>query len=447
MPGLPITSPDITNLYYTVLFDISGAAPSITITNASTLVNPGNLTWWFVITSPSGIPLHQGSLAFPDKTPSAAWPATGTWVMPETWLSPFSYPIIEFSCSVPYNVTVYVYDSVGNTYSYTETQTICKPNGNSVAGYNFGQAQVGITVQCNTGNVYATDLTNYTYQSILGTSASNTWTMVYPADATGSVPPNYIVLNAAYVFIPVGYTGPGYTLNYSTISLYTFPNGCSVKIQYKVAQVFGVWCGIDLCKLTCKMERFYKTLQSSPSQITNEDGLIKMAKVNYLMNMAMALIVQPACQNGLDIHWMVKEINQLIGDGDCGCNDYPVLGVNGSATNGVACCAPSVAAASGAYGCAAPVVTATAVPLSPFFPSSASIKVFFTMVPGVFYELLCVPHPSSTPAAGTTGVTVSSTPYVFTSLLPSTTYDIYVIAYCSAVNASGWVSAGTVTTA
>ena len=451
MAGIVIPSPDITNLDYSVLFDISGAAPSITITNLSTIVNPTNLTWWFVITSPSGVILHAGSLTSPDKTAAMGWLNGQVWVMPDVWLSPFLYPTIEFSCSVPYTVNVFVQDSTATTYNYPKGQTICKPNGNNVAGYNFGLASTNIVVQCATNDIYATDVTNYTYQGLLGTSASNTWTMTFPADATGTVPPNTVITNQPYVFITIGYIGYGYTLNYSTYALYTFPNECSIKIQYKSNTPFGVWCGIDLCGLVCNMKRFYNELNVRCGQVVNDDDLIAMGKVSYLMTMALASIVQPACGN--DIHWMVKQIKELIGDQDCGCTQA-AIGVNGSSPTGSACCPPATSTATVGGTCAVPAVNLN-TSHNPFPPFFYTVSGLWTSVAGITYEVWLVLHGtpvSSLPVSGVSvPVTVGATVFTFPTLLaPSitvttgNTYDFYIKSICSSSSTSAWTFAGSI---
>ena len=56
-----ITSPDIQTLEYTVIWDIAGLNPIISITNNSAGPNLAATTTWFVVYSPSLTLIHQGS--------------------------------------------------------------------------------------------------------------------------------------------------------------------------------------------------------------------------------------------------------------------------------------------------------------------------------------------------------------------------------------------------
>src|SRR6478752_3181050 len=115
-------SPDITSLEAQVLWDISGTAPKIVITNMSTGSGLDDCIWWFICKSPSGTFIHEGSELSPD--------ITGTWTtenITNPWPRPFQQ--IEYS-GAPYVTSVYVKDSVGNVYSIEKSATICRPFGN-----------------------------------------------------------------------------------------------------------------------------------------------------------------------------------------------------------------------------------------------------------------------------------------------------------------------------
>src|SRR5690606_2298886 len=104
-------------LDFAVTWDISGAAPKIEIENLSVGSGLANVTWWFVVNSPTGTPIHEGDAAHPDKS--------GTWtdaVLTDSWPRPFNS--IEWS-GAPYLFILYAKDAAGNVYSLTKQAYIC----------------------------------------------------------------------------------------------------------------------------------------------------------------------------------------------------------------------------------------------------------------------------------------------------------------------------------
>lgn len=353
-PALPISSPDITSLSYAILYDISGGLPTITLTNASTVVNPNLLTWWYVITTPSGTPIHTGSATSPDVV-HTAW--TTLQISSGAWPLLFGVPPcaqVEFSPNSPYVCTLYVKDSANNIYSLTIQQTITRPNGNSQNSCgNFGVAAVGVQVKCytNPAVVFCTDSTNLAYNNILApSSTSNDWILVYPPDAVGNQPANGTASNTPYVNFPVGYNGDGYVLYLNEFASYDFGNGATVKVQYKAFNTttgsagltFAVLCNIDLCRLQCQMQAFYEVSKKSCNTVENSVWDQKKTNINYLFTQAILGIIQPLCQ--IDVPALVAEIQAIIGNNtgncNCGCTD---TGVNfnyptGSSSSSSGCC-------------------------------------------------------------------------------------------------------------
>jgi hypothetical protein len=369
-PSIPCSgSPDISTLSYAILYDISVFPASITLTNFSTLIHPTLLTWWYVITTPSGTPIHSGSLASPDVSLGNTW--TTLTIPPNTWPLIFGTPPcgqVEFSNNSPYICTLYVKDSVGNTFSLAILQLITSPNGNNQYSCgNFGRASVSIEVQCNNKVVFCNDSTNFAYQNLLQpTSApTNAWTLLYPQDPNGNQPANGTAVNTPNVSFPIGYSGDGYVLNLRDYASYNMGNGATINIQYKAINPntggpglpFSVLCNIDLCKLQCQIQAFMKLSVKKCGNVMNPELNTQMTRMNLLLWEATTGIMQPLC--GIDVPAIIKEIQKIgnLDDNcDCGCTDtginfnYPL---NPGATTG-GCCPVSV-----------PIINLTTSPATP----------------------------------------------------------------------------------
>lgn len=320
--GLAITSPDITNLDFDLLYDISGATPAITLTNTSTVVNAANLIWWYVITTPSGTPIHEGSLASPDVS-NVAW--TTLSITPGTWPQIFGQGIcaqIEFSCAAPYVTTLYVKDSAGNTYSLAKQQTICRPAGNNANSCgNFGVAQVGIKTDCVNARLICQDNTSYAYQSQLSPATQTSqWTLVYPQSPSGAQPTNGTANNTPTAIFSLSYGGEGFNLYVRDFATYSMGDGVSIKIQYKVQKTFNVYCNIDLCQLQCEMARFYELATQTCGTIEDPEVNKKMSRITYLYVQVLTGILQPLCN--IDVPALIVEIEALFGfESTCCCQN------------------------------------------------------------------------------------------------------------------------------
>ena len=153
-------SNDISVLAAQVTFDISGTLPSISIENNSEGTGLANMTWWFVVTSPSNTPIHTGSETQPD--------ITGDWTthsLNDSWPRPFNS--IEWS-GAPYKLILYSKDSAGNIYSNTYTASICRPVGNDKFSKNpYGVGDVILQTKCEQARLYFQNTTDVDRKSVV----------------------------------------------------------------------------------------------------------------------------------------------------------------------------------------------------------------------------------------------------------------------------------------
>lgn len=318
-----VTSPDLSLLGYSILYDISGATPTITITNHSTVTDDSALTWWYAIQMPDGTYLHQGSVDNPDVD-GISWT---TIVVPDVWPTPFGtppYAQVEFSCSIPYIFTLYVQDSTPTTFNLGTPTTLCRPNGSTTdTPGNFGKADVSIKTMFETAQIRGIDTTDYTYQNLLGTSQTNKWTLVYPFDNNNIRPSDRTAIDTATVLFPIGFTGDGYQIAFQSYSLYDFSNGSAAKIQYKFTKVFAVWLNVDLVTLRCEMDKLFRETIKSCGTVSNPDAINKLSQANYLYTKVFEGIIYPL--NCVNVPATIAEIQRL-----CGftCNCFCVEGIN-----------------------------------------------------------------------------------------------------------------------
>lgn len=320
---MTVTSPDITSLDFTALLDISGAVPAITLTNTSVVVNPTELVWWYVITTPSNTPIHTGSEDDPDVE-NVAW--TTLAITPGSWPQIFGTgqcAQIEFSCNSPYTITVYVKDSTDTIFPLTKTATICRPSGsNTNTCGNFGAAQVGIKTDCANARLICQDNTNYSYQDQLtAETKSSIWTLVYPQSPSGAQPPNGVATNTPTVFFPLSYGGKGLNLYVQDYATYNMGGGIYIKVQYKSQKTFNVWCNVDLCQLQCEMDRFYRETLATCGDIKDPTLNQKMGQINYLYaSKILTGILQPLCN--IDVPAAIVEMEALFGfTSQCCCDN------------------------------------------------------------------------------------------------------------------------------
>jgi hypothetical protein len=318
--GLQInTSPDITFLEYTPIWDIAGLNPIISITNNSAGSNLAGCTWWFVAYSPSLTLIHEGSASNPD--------ITGTWAttnLTDNWPRPFNQ--IEFSGNV-YSLTLYVKDSAGNIYSLTKTATICRPTGNTQLSKNpYGVATLDLKVKCEEARIFFQDTTNRTYRGLDGTRLTSTLKVVFPIDETGNIPDPFVGANFSTALVPISYSSDNYQYVQDIVYDYEFDDLVHIRIRYQsrskngVAAVrFPVLCNIDLCPLVCEVTRLVDSIEQGTCADADE-ARRKLTLINPKLMLAQIGKQEPLC--GIDISKLIEEIKE-IGGFSCDCCDAP----------------------------------------------------------------------------------------------------------------------------
>lgn len=319
-----VTSPDISSLDFSILYDISGATPAITLTNLSAGPDLAACHWWYDIITPSGTYIHQGSQGSPDKT--------GVWapfVVPYTWPQPFGQ--IEWSGN-DYVATLYVIDSDNNTFSVTYRAGICRPHGNtSKTVGNFAEGNLIVNTRCETANLYVDDTTDYTYKEIFGTSVSKAITLVYPPNEDGSIPAPVTLSDVNSGLFPIQFNGVGYIVMMNAVRSYALSANVTVKIKYKTRNEFAVRCNIDLCALTCEIDKMLTNLNATCGQNIDPATQTKLLKINSLLLKAVISKQQPLC--GYDVAAIVDEIIE-IGGFTCNCLSGGT-GINGNITGDI----------------------------------------------------------------------------------------------------------------
>lgn len=356
--GTSISSPSITCLDFQLAWDISGATPKVTITNASTVANAANLKWWFYVASPSAIDIYGQDLDSLSSLPTPDVNGTA-WTTKEITLpTPFGNPPcgqIEFSPNSGYVVKVFVQDTAGTpppTYFSLEKDTIIvRPKGNkNTSCGNFGTAAVGMKVDCLGKLIMLFDNTNLAYNSILLPSdTSNKWTVVYP-EVAGEIPKR-TAENVPNVNFPTGGDSKGYVLYFQEYATYDYGNGVTVTVQYKLfssdgsyGMPFAINCNTNLCQLSCQMQKFYKLAKGSCTTLVNPELMGKMTQMNFIYNTKILTgIFQPLC--GIDVPAAIEEV-KAIGNFDdscdCGCPDSGGFSNPTGAGSTGACCPVTV---------------------------------------------------------------------------------------------------------
>lgn len=311
---MQVTSPDISNLEYQVLFDLSVTKPAVTITNASTIGAPNNLKWWFDIVTPSGDMIHNGNSVSPDVNLAAF--TTKTY---DTWPQPMGQ--VQWGT---YTVTVFVKDSANVTHQYSKSATITRPLGNTMktAG-NFGAASVMTNMNCSTGQLYAEDTTPYQWGGVNPTTVSADFILVYPVDASGVQPDNVTRAGANGVF-RITESSESYQLVRTVVQSYSLGNNITVKLKFKYKTMLELQCSTDLCRFSCDYQRLLQKADDG----CDAQATAKLIQLNGYMNLAILAKMQPDC--GIKASDMVSKIKELgLGECDCGPN---TTGINGTPT-------------------------------------------------------------------------------------------------------------------
>lgn len=315
------TSPDITTLQVSVVFDISGLLPVINLTNLSAGPHLNNVSYWFLVTSPSGTIIHQGTQATPDVT--GVW---STFSLTDAWPMPFSS--IEFS-GAPYNLTVYAQDSASTIYTDPSySATICRPNGNTQSSRNpYGVATTIVTVQCQQARIYFEDTTMTSYKGLTGTLLNSLLRVIYPIDPTYNIPPPFVATFTSPILVPLTYSSSNYQFIASSIYNYQLSTFVSVNIKYQTvdpktqsaARSFSVFCNIDLMPLVCEYQKLLDSIENGTCldvQTANNNLLL----INPKFALVCMGIMQPL--TGIDVPELIEQI-QKIGGFSCNCCSAP----------------------------------------------------------------------------------------------------------------------------
>lgn len=302
-------SPDIEFLSVSVVFDISGTTPVIRLTNQSSGPNLGNVSYAFVVKSPTQTFIHDGSLDDPD--------IIGVWadyLLTDPWPRPFNQ--LEWS-GAPYTFEVLAKDSEGNEYSAPiQSASICPPNGNLPTSKNtYGKGEVLVQVKCDQARIFFQDITNASYKGLTGTIGSSVLRVNFPMDNTGTVPTPFVGANFSTAMVPITYSGKGYQFLYTSIYQYELAEDTFVRIKYLQNDTFGVWCGIDLMPLLCEYQKLIRSIETG-SCVDVEDANRKLMLINPKFSLVVMGMFQPLI--GVDVPALIREIEE-IGGFDCDC--------------------------------------------------------------------------------------------------------------------------------
>lgn len=301
------SSPDITLLSVQILYDLSGVTPAIVLTNLSEGDDLADVSYAFIIKSPTTTYIHEGDINTPDET--------GIWITSnvlDPWPRPFNQ--IEFGI---YTFQVIAKDSNGTVYTAPiQYANICRPNGNTKDSKNtYGVGSVTVQTKCDQARIFFQDTTNSSYKGIEGTVGSSVLRVNFPMDNTGVVPAPFQINYFATAMVPITFSGKGYQFLYTSIYDYDLGDDVHVRIKYLKNDTFGVWCNIDLMPLVCEFEKLSRSLSEGTctdiEQAQNKMNLITPKFFELLIGVSQPL-------TGVDVPFLIEEIKE-IGGFDCDC--------------------------------------------------------------------------------------------------------------------------------
>ncbi len=309
---MTVTSPDINVFDFKTKYDLTGASPVVKLTNASSGPHLNNMSYWFVLTSPSGVVYHLGVEGAPDR--SGVW--NTEWQVPDQ--IPEIQNHIDWS-GTEYTIVGYAKDSANNIFQTPPYRTrICRPGGNKQGQRNnWGSGALSVMMNCCTGKLLVQDVSNYGYNGLTGTQISKQLKLVFPPDSTDSTPAPFVVNDANTVQIPITYNSKNYQIIQDTVYNYDYLNNTSVSIKYKFKACFEVNCGIDLCSILCALGNFESQLQSEGCTAADREKLLMIVSK---LTRAIAGLIQPLC--GINVPVILTEIRELLG----GCVDCETTG-------------------------------------------------------------------------------------------------------------------------
>jgi hypothetical protein len=303
-------SQDISSIDFGIIWDISGVLPQIQLENLSTGSGLANTLTWFVVTSPTNTPIHEGSSLSPDFT--GVWSsATENW----SWPRPFNN--IEFSGNT-YSATMYMQDSEGNVYHVEKSVSICRPYGNTPTSKNtYGLADAEVIVKCDQARVFFQDVTINSYKGLTGTQLSSALKVIYPIDETGNIPDPFSINNFSTALVPISYSSDNYQFLINSVYDYDFGDNVSVRIRYQALRTFAVWCNIDLMPLVCEYTKLIQSIEDGSCGDVQSANR-KLMLINPKFSMVMIGIMQP--MTGVDVPKLIREIVEIGGFPESCCN-------------------------------------------------------------------------------------------------------------------------------
>ena len=308
-----LNSNDISVLQVRVFFDISGNTPIIALVNQSQGANLANVSYAFVVKSPTGTFIHNGNIDAPD--------VTGAWTIHQVtdpWPRPFNQ--IEWS-GAPYSFVVIAKDSAGNVYQApAQLATICRPNGNyDNSKTSFGVATSDLNVKCQDGRIFFQDTTYHSYKGSDGQLVASQLKVIFPIDETENIPAPFNLSNYSTALVPITYSSDNYQFLQNGIYDYDQGDDVIIRVKYQALRTFAVWCNIDLAPLVCEFNKLMDAVETGNCS----DANLAAQQLN-LINGKMALVFMGIQQPliGIDVPALIEEI-KAIGGWDCNCCTAP----------------------------------------------------------------------------------------------------------------------------
>lgn len=308
-------SPNISQLDFNILFDLSTTTPSIVLTNNSTYPsgsNRTNCTWWYEVITPSGTFIHQGAESTPDV--SGDW--TTKNISGANWPQPFKQ--IEWSGS-QYQAILYFKDANGTIFFEKKLVKICRPVGlTSQTEGNFGVGNATIQTKCDSAKLLVQDASNYAYNGNFGYPVSRSMKLAYPLDEDGNSTTPVTLTNLDTGIFSIPFSGEGFTFILDNVYQYDFDNNASIKIKYKYRKSFGVYCNIDLCPLVCDFNKLIEDVKNSNcGSVEARKNEEKLNIISGMMHTAFMAVLFPDCAIK-PLPEIIKDIKDYAGFG-CDC--------------------------------------------------------------------------------------------------------------------------------
>lgn len=294
------------------MYDLTQAVPAVKLYNLSTGPNLGNISYWFILESPSGVVYHEGTQAVPDK--NGVW--NTEFVIPEP--IPQIQGHIDWSGS-DYKITAYAKDSANTVFTSNPIYLtkICRPGGNKNGQKNnWGTGSMNVMMNCVSGKLLVEDITSYSYNGMTGEKISKNMKLIFPPDSTDIVPAPFEENDSNTTLIPITYNGKNYQLLLNAIYEYDYGNSTFVRIKYKFNACFDINCGTELCSILCWIDKYEKELEENGCTADQRE---KLLLVTSKLTRALAGIMQPLC--GVNVSKLIADIKKITGDcGECESN-------------------------------------------------------------------------------------------------------------------------------